>query len=193
MLQLSIPPRQLRELKESIKGTKKKLEKELAIAVRATTKKTKTIVNRQVRQELAINAKGVNEVLSVKVDVTNKINPRGTVTLHHSKRPSLKRYSARQTRKGVSYRIDKKGGRRTVPGAFMGPRPGQVSPRLSGHPFKRVGPNRKPIVKLHGASPWGAFKKRRLKGPTKRESRAELVKQIQRRIRFNVLKRSGKI
>ena len=121
----------------------------------------------------------------------NKNRPVAKIELKKEDRLSLKRFSPRQTRAGVSYRTSPKRGRKTAPGAFMGPRPGLVAARLRGHVFKRVGKNRQPITRLDGASPWGAYLVNRLDLPTVKETRTELTNQVRRRIRFRRLKAAG--
>lgn len=57
----------------------------------------------------------------------------------------LKRFAARQTKKGATYRIQKTGGRKTVAGAF-------IVETMGGHVFRRKGKTRMPIAKLFGPS-----------------------------------------
>jgi hypothetical protein len=59
--------------------------------------------------------------------------------------------------------------------------------------FKRVGEGRLPIIQLFGPSPWGVSIKNNLKKPTVKATKIELIKQIERRIRFLKLKQSGAI
>ncbi len=184
MLTLDIDPRQLRELERSLDGMNRKLENEMRIAVRATTRKAKTVMSRQVRTELAAPARSVNQLISTQV--TGGFAPSGEVRLRKTKRLPLKAFKPRQTRKGVSYRISKRTGRNRVAGAF-------ISPKLGNHVYKRRGKSRLPIDKLHGPSPWGVFVLKRMKPPSVREIQGELRKQVDRRIKFNVLKRSGRI
>ena len=56
-----------------------------------------------------------------------------------------------------------------------------------------VGKSRLPIVKLHGASPFGVMTKGKKLGPSVEATQAELEKQIQRRVRFITLKKTGAI
>lgn len=192
MITIEVSKRQISKLKKAIEGTKVKLGKEIAIAVRLTANKTKTIVNRNVRKELAVKASDINKLISVSVRKDER-RPSATITLKKTARLSLRAFSPRHTKKGVTYRISKSEGRKTAIGAFMGPKPGKLAPKLNGGVFKRVGKKRTPITKLHGASAWGAFKGRKMKLPTKRESKTELKKQIERRINYRVLKKNGAI
>jgi hypothetical protein len=60
-----------------------------------------------------------------------------------------------------------------------------------GNVFKRVGKSRLPIVKLMGASPWGVFTKQKMTPEQERDIKAELVKQMDRRIKLNILRAEG--
>ena len=62
-----------------------------------------------------------------------------------------------------------------------------------GNAFIRVGKTRLPIRKLLGPSPWGVFVVGKKIGPSAQQIEAELKKQIDRRIRFILLKQSGAI
>lgn len=192
MITIDIDKNQIRQLKKAIDGVKTSITRELRVAVNAAARKTKTIVSRNVRSELAVTAREVNKLITVTVRSTGNY-PTATIRLRKSQRLSLKGFSPRQTKKGTSYRISKTEGRKTVAGAFRGPRPGVIAQRLGGHVYKRLGKSRKPIVKMHGPSPWGTFKVKNMKLPTEQESRSELRKQIERRIRFRTLKKAGKI
>ena len=183
MLEARVRSSQTLRLSRMLKGNAKKLRRQLSIAVNATAKKTVSIVSKQIREHVAVTAKGVKQTTKV-VARANAHKILATVRLSKTRRPSLKEFGARQTRAGVTYRISKRGGRQTIPGGFQGPKPGTMSVRLKGHVFKRVGKKRLPIVKLHGPSPWAVYKKQRLHLPTKRQTRRELRKQVQRRIHF---------
>ena len=192
MLTLQTNEAQVRELVKVLgKDAPKMLAREIIIAVNATAKKTRTTMNREVRTELAVTAGSINKVLKIKRASKSRLG--ATVTLEKEDRLPLKDFKPRQTRAGVSYRISKRGGRKTAPDAFMGPRPGVIASKLRGHVYKRRGRARKPINMLHGASPWGVFMKRRLRIPTIADGEKELHKQLSKRIRFQQLKRTGQI
>ena len=185
MIVMEIDPSQIKRLKAALGENANKLQSDIAVAINATGRKTRTLISKKVREELAVTAKGVNKSISLGTRA-NKARLRTSVTLKKTARISLKEFGARQTKKGTSYRISKRTGRKTVRSAF-------VSNRLGGHVYKRTGPNRLPITRLHGPSPWGVFKIQSLRLPTVKESRRELAKQLERRIRFRKLKASGAI
>lgn len=61
---------------------------------------------------------------------------------------TLKIFGPRQRGPGVAVTVW--GRRQMLDGAFMGPRPGVIAPRLGGHVFKRTSADRKPIAKEFG-------------------------------------------
>lgn len=82
---------------------------------------------------------------------------------------------ARQTQRGVSYRA--KGGRRLIPGAFIGRMP-------SGHAgvFRRKGRKRLPIQELYGPSLPRVFVQRHVMSATDTAARAEWQREFARQI-----------
>jgi hypothetical protein len=182
----------IKGLEQALKGTSKQLPRELMIAVNATAKKVRTGMGRQVREELTVKAKDLKPILKVRKKA-NRSQISALVRLDKTKRLSLKAFGVRQTRAGVSFKISKRTGRKTVRGGFMGPKPGRPAARLGGHAYIRRGPARYPIVRMHGASPGGAYEKQNMRPRTINDGATELAKQVQRRVRFNTLKKQGLI
>lgn len=162
----------------------KKLKRETATAINATARKTVNLLAKEIGKELATPQKEIKR----KIAVSDKAKPQNlsaTVKQRPTSRLSLKRFSARQTSKGVSYKISKTEGRKTIKGAFI-----QAS--LGGHVYRRQGKARLPITKLDGPSPWGVTQKKKLDElVAKRDVEPELVKQIDRRIRAVNFKKQG--
>lgn len=192
MITVTIDPRQIAAMKAVIENTGRKLRKELSIACNQTANKSRSIIAREIGKELATAQKNIRTVirLSKKASPTDATS---TVEVRKESRISLKEFGARQTKKGVSYKVSKTKGRKTVLGAFQGPKPGMINVRTKGNVFKRVGKSRLPIVKLMGPSAWGVFVVGKKQGPSTQEIEAELKKNIDRRIRFIKLKASGEI
>jgi hypothetical protein len=111
--------------------------------------------------------------------------------LDYENRLGLQYFNARQTKTGVSYKISKKGGRKSVAGAFMGPKPGILAPRLNGGVFARVGAERLPIVKLKGVSPYGVYAKNDMKKEEVERIQKDLQTEMERRIQFNLARANG--
>lgn len=107
-----------------------------------------TAVNRDVRKDYAIKAG------DLRPQITSTPVQNLSFTVSASGKPyPLKAFSARQVRRGVSYRIKKSAGRKVRPRAF-------VVSDLGSHVFRRAGlrgggimVHRLPIIKQTGPSP----------------------------------------
>jgi len=185
-MRISVDSASAASLREALKNTTRNIKKELRIAVNATAKKSKAITNKIIRSELAnVPAKTIN--FTMKVHLSEDVNDLSAVLeLKKTERISLRNFGARQTKAGVSYQISKTKGRKTAKGAF-------ISQKLYGQVFVRTSQASLPILKLWGLSPWGVMVVGKKLGPSKKETQAELEKQIQRRVRFITLKKSGAI
>jgi len=191
-VRITIDPGQIAAMKKAIEDTGRSLRKELAVACNATAAKGKSIIAKQIGKELATPQKNIRATISQSKKAKDT-DISATLEVRKDRRISLKEFGARQTKAGVSYKISKSKGRKTVPGAFQGPKPGSINVRTKGNVFKRVGKSRLPIVKLMGPSSWGVFVVGKKQGPSVPDIEAELKKQIDRRIRFIALKASGAI
>lgn len=212
MVSVTISRSQINAVKSALGGLGKGVQREIATAVNATAKKTVSQMAKTITSEIKVTQKKVKESLKAK-NKANKHNPKSTVTLSKTDRISLKEFGARHTKAGVTYLVNRKSGRQTIAGAFMGPKPGAMAIKLRGHAFIRqgaarkmkkgtyVGQVRQPIHKLWGASPWGVFAGKGEKVPaavTKRRlkdqrdaTEAELKKQVVKRINFLKHKAAG--
>ncbi|MEM1224609.1 MAG: phage tail protein [Planctomycetota bacterium] len=175
----------LAALTSAVDQSGRDLDREVAAAVNATATKTASLVNKSVRTELSVTAKSVKRGIQ-KGRRATAAYPNTSVSLHPSRRLPLKDFKPRQTRKGVSYKISKRGKRTTLPSGF-------ISGHLGDHVFVRVGKPRLPIRKPMGPSPWGVFVKQDMAPAVQMQSEQELDKQLDRRIKFNLLKASGEI
>lgn len=194
MITFGVNQRKINELKRTLNGNAKQLRRQLTTAVNATSRKTRSTMAKEVGKELATTQKAIKTTIAITKKATNATrNPTAVVTQKKSGRVPLRDFKARQNKSGVTYKISKTKGRKSIPGAFQGPRPGVMKASWRGRVFKRSGKSRLPIQQLFGPSPWGVFVKKKLKKPTIQESRKELLKQIDRRIRFLKLKKSGAI
>lgn len=183
---------QIARMKAAIENTGRQLRKELAIAVNATAAKSKSIIAKEIGKELAVAQKDIKTTIS-QSRRAGELDISATVEVKKEKRLGLNKFGARQTKKGVSYKVSKSKGRSFIPGAFQGPKPGLMKASWKGNAFKRVGKSRKPIVKLKGPSTWGVFVVGKKIGPSTAETETELKKQVDRRIRFLLLKQAGTI
>ena len=190
MISIEINRGQLQQLAKAVSASGKKLTKEIAGAINQVSKKTKLEMGREIRKKVAIPKDEVEKPLSIRAQATEG-NLSAVVSLKETKRLGLRHFAARQDKRGVSYKISKAGGRKRVNGAFQGPKPGVMKVGWKGNAFKRVGKSRLPIVQLKGVSAYGTYKKNEMAGPQVKTIEGELSKQLERRIKLNVLRASG--
>lgn len=174
-------------LVRAMQGVSDNLTKELGVIAWATAKKAKSEVAKRVGGELAVPQKVIKKVLT---HVRNN-QLTSTVTLSKTRRLPLREFNPKQNRKGVRVRISKTKGAKVIPGAFQGPRPGVMKTSWRGNAFRRISKKRLPIVKLRGPSPWGVFVINEQMSPTMQVVKEELNNQIEKRIRYLELKKSG--
>lgn len=196
-LLIDIDPTQLRELESTLQGSLKMLPRQVSTAINKTRTRAASIMAKSVVQELAVKQKAVRDVIDKGQRSTPK-TLRSKLTLISGERLPLKEFKPRQTRKGVSYKISKTEGRKTIKGAF-------IVNSLGSHVFTRRGPKRRvrsgrnkglmkqPIYKKYGVSPWGVYVKQDVDPNVRRQINEELRKQIAERIRFLRLKQQGQI
>ena len=75
----------------------------------------------------------------------------------------------------------------------MGGKPGKKTARWNGNVLMRMGKEKTPIQVKYGVSPWGVYVKSGKDRSIRRETKAQLRKEIERRIKFIQLKQSGEI
>lgn len=187
MLTISMQVYGLDEVIKSLDAVSTKLTKEIAIASWETAKKAKRLIARDVTQSINLPQKTVIKSLNA------KRNSDGTssVVLTKENQIALKYFGPKQTAAGVRVKVNKKSGFKTIPGAFMGPKPGIQLISMRGHVFKRRGKKRLPLRYLSGVSPYGYFRKSNRVMPIRDEIQLEFLKQLNRRIRYQKLRSSG--
>ncbi len=190
MIGIEIDAKQIKRLGDAVAASGKKLRKELAAAVNQTIKDGELKIARDIGSEITMKIGDIKKTIRSPRKAT-AINPEGVVALGWRKREGLQYFKAKQTKLGVTYKISKKAGRSVVRGAFMGPSPGVLSPKLYGGVFKRIGKSRLPIAKLRAVSAAGAFLKNKHEDALPGYLREKLTHQIERRINLNVLRASG--
>jgi hypothetical protein len=189
---IEIDSRGVAELSRVLDGKSRQVRQQISSAINETATFVAKRMSQEIRKELNVKAKDIKKSFKMSSRATKDLMRRN-ITLTKDSRLSLKYFGARQTKRGVSYQTSVKRGRKTIQGAFMGPRPGQLAPKLNGHVFKRVGEARKPIARLEGASPWGAFVINKLQAIVVTEGQSYLNKKIQQRTKFLQLKKAGLI
>jgi hypothetical protein len=207
MMQLTIEVdrRSIRKLQEALGTYGKQYRRELAIATNRASQGIRTYIAGEIYRTLTAR-KGVikKKVPLIKrakaSDIASKSRrARATssaiIRVNHEERLPLGEFRPNQTRKGVSYKIDRSGPRKTIPGAFMGPTPKSrnIKWHRRGSVYIRKGASRYPLRRIYGVSPWGVFVRRGLKTPAEAFGRARLRREILERIRTIRLKNEGVI
>jgi hypothetical protein len=190
MIGIEVNAKQIKRLTEAVGKARKNFPRELAAAVNSVSKKTRISIGRRIRQTINLKKADAEKPIKIKKTATAQ-TPVGVVSIDRETRAGLQHFAARQNARGVSYKISKQGGRKLVAGAFMGPRPGVLAPKLNGGVFKRVGKSRQPIVKLYGVSPYGAYAKNNMSKAEVEFINKSLMTEMERRIKLNILRASG--
>ena len=170
--------------KLAVKYGKKNIDTHISRALNKALTKTRSAtsdpkgISQRIRERLNVKAKDLNKWL--KKTKVNKSNMSGKVSLLGTGRMNLAKFGARQTRRGVSYRIEKGGKRSMMPHAF-GPAPKFIA-KLGGQVWVREhGAGRLPIRKAWGVSVLGFVKKNRM--------RRQFVKTANKRVRLELKER----
>lgn len=152
LIDIEVNQKQLRRVEQMLRGMPREIPKILYRAVNRTAALAKTQISREIRQEINIKAKDLNEKVILQ---RAKLHwPVATIGLSKKRVPVMD-FAARQTKTGVSYKIKKAGGREQIKHAFITTMP------ETGHTgvFKRWGKTRLPIVELFGPSVGEIFKR----------------------------------
>lgn len=202
MIGIEIDTAQVQRLEKAVTAAGKSMSKEIAGALNQVAKKTRLNMGRRIKEKIKLKKQAIEKPIRVKAEATES-KLVAVVSLAKERRLGLENFGAKQTKQGVSYRISSEGKRGMVAGAFMGPRPGMLAPKLHGGVYKRIGENRRltkgrrqgkigqPIARLFGVSPWGAYVKNNMDVIEVEAVSKEVYLQMERRINLNVLRASG--
>lgn len=99
-------------------------DKAVASALNKTVALAKTAMSREIRSEFNISASTVNQSLKVQRASAARGKFQLSAALSSISRPgrrslNLARFAARQTRKGVTFKVKRGGPRQLIPGAFL--------------------------------------------------------------------------
>lgn len=168
MIEISANKRQLKalgaELDRLNRGGESGLKGQVASAINRATKKTLSATSQPegmsqvVRKHLNIKAAQMRKEMKVYGKATGS-NLTNRVRVMFKPRTSLIHFGARKTAKGVSYKIETKGGTKKINGpVFIG-----TGPRGGKQVFRRVARKKKVnIIKLYGVSIWGYLEENNL-------------------------------
>lgn len=156
-----------------------------------TLKSARAYASKLIRDKVNLKKKDLDPYIGIFHAQKQRLS--GSLNVKPGRRISLKYFGARQTKAGVTYKIDKKGAKKTLNKGFMGPKLGVMAVKLKGHPFVRVKDKRKPVAMAVGVSAWGAFAVNEYPARTKEYAQEQLEKNVARRVNFLLLKAAGKI
>ena len=160
------------------------LEKAIARASKRVAKQGVTFISSEIRGKVNIKKKELDKkVLNAK----QRGKTGQTITLEATPRLPLKYFGARQTKKGVTYKIPKSGKKNLARSAF-----GPDIPRLGRQVFRRVGKSRLPIQPLFGVSPWGTFMANKMLEPTKKKLQQAFALRVMTEARYLIEKERTK-
>ncbi len=153
MIEVVVNRGQMRALREMLRIIPRDVPKALTRALNKIAKSTHVKILRKISGKYAVSQRELkNKNISLKR--ANYKNLRAVIKIK-GRRIQLLSFKAKQLKKGVSYKIKKRGGRKTVY-AFMESPPGskKQTTMASGHKgvFRRRGKSRLPIVELYGPS-----------------------------------------
>ena len=174
--------RQLRNVYGKLKNCETMVKRAIVRAVNRTAKKTERYIVDEIAAKVAIKKKDLRPYIKFTKRAATK-SQYAEVTISKQDRIQLIYFGAKQTKKGVTYRIEKKGKRKLIRSAFI--------TTAKGHRFvtKRVGKARHPIyAPMRGPSPWGVFVVGGMKKQTKREVRVILKKELKEEVRTGILR-----
>ncbi len=157
MIEVVINRGQMKALRAMLREIPRDVPKVIARALNKVAKSTHVRILRKISSEYAVSQRVLKEK-NVFLTRSNYKNLRAVIKVK-GRRISLLAFKAKQLKKGVSYKIKKKGGRKVVYG-FMESPPGSGKATVMPNPlgpghrgvFKRKGRKRKPIVELFGPS-----------------------------------------
>ena len=185
MITVGIDSKQLDAIRQSLGDKARRLPREVATAINATSKKVRFEASKALKQELKVPVKVLKKAIKTKSNATTD-QLQAIIRLWKGHPIPLKYFGARQQKRGgVTYRIN--------PGHKVKSilRDAFIIKQFGGNVFRRVGPSRWPVKQVYGPSPGDAFEAAGIGPLAAKVAAEELPKQLQRRIRFLLLKQSG--
>ena len=136
--------RKLRNLQRELSGVRGGMKKVMSRGINKTTKAARTKTARGINEKINLGVGAVRK--SITMEKASYSIWRADLDVAGKRVPLIK-FGASQTKTGISYKIDKSGGRKKIPGGFK-------QTVTSGHKgaFFRPGKKRYPIVQLFGPS-----------------------------------------
>lgn len=144
LIKIEYERHKLAAIERMLRGIPNAMPKIISRAINRTATPAKTQTAREISRDAAIKIGDIKKFITL-IKATYQ---RWQAEIGISRRRiALKKFGARQTKKGVSYKVRKKGSREKIPSAF-------IATMGTGHEgvFKRKGQSRYPIRELYGPS-----------------------------------------
>ncbi len=189
MITVGFDKESLKRLEQSLNGLASQLPREVATAINATAKKTRTEAARELKKELNVPVKVLKKAIKGKSKASAK-DLQAVVGLIKGYPIPLRYFKPSKTKAGITAKINPKikgkAGRTVYPHAF-------AVKKYEGRIYQRAGKPRGPLKgqQVYGPSPGNAFEAAGIGPLAAKVAAAELPKQLERRIRFLLLKQSG--
>lgn len=184
-VRVEVDPVSMQRLQLYLGHAPKEIPRAVAAAINRTGRWQRTQISRRIRQEVNLTQKDLAAYLSYEPATARSLH--GTIRVARRRRIPLIDFGARQTRRGVTYKIARKGGRQLAAGAFI-----NAGPKAGMQVWRRLGKERYPIARLQGVSAWGVFVKNpKVHAVTRQEVADRLRVEVEQRVRFALLKESG--
>ena len=176
-------------MKAVLKDLGESYGKQLAIALNETSKKVAFEASKQLKQELKVPVKILKKAI-LPNRKASEAKTRTSIDFLGGHPIPLKYYGAKADKRTgrVTFRIDPKTkGKSTL----LGRQGAFIADKYSGNVVKRTSKERGPLKVQYGPSPGSVYKRIQLIPKMLVVANAELPKQVQRRIRFLILKANG--
>lgn len=182
---VTINERDQRLLLEMVGRDPKQYRRHLGAAVSRASRQVRTFISDRIRKKVHLRKSTVDRRIIFR-NINSGQQVGIDVIVQETKRIPLKEFQARQTRRGVSYRLSKDRPRAVIRGAF-----GPNIDKLGRHVYVRAGRKRFPIIKQYGISPWGVVVKGGIVQEAVAAARRFLDEQVSDRIRFLQIRQTG--
>jgi hypothetical protein len=125
LIEIKFDEKKLRQLEIMFRGIPDEIPGIIFRAINKTIAPAKTEVSKGIRQEINIKAADVKDKIIVEKASTNRLM--GTISLSHRLIPIMD-FGAKETAKGVSFKVYKSGGRKLMKHAFIASMPNPKNP-----------------------------------------------------------------
>jgi len=151
MIEVKVDDRKLKQVYRDLKKVPRDMGKLMYRAIDKTAKNSRKQIVDRIANEIALKKKDIRD--SIHYDKPSYTRWSARLDVYTNRIPLIK-FGAKQTKKGVSYRIEKSGGREKIKSAFITEMPIRGKKQTKRHEgvFKRTGKERLPIRELLGPS-----------------------------------------